>query len=409
IANDDSPFVYVCLSGSSSRLLVIDTTTMKTLSIKFPRRTVDNSTNCYQIVGVHRGEISVLRTTIARETGRFTYQMCKAKFPEALKNIARADVERGHEKKRREEEEKRRRGEVTITNSKLPQSKGIEPVPADPKPDFISRFAEEFKPIKELGRGAFGCVVEAENLLDECKYAVKRIAIPHKSSEYSVQKKLKEVRAMAKLSHPNIVRYYGSWTEKPPKVPFQDHSIFLYIQMELCIHSLEDFLRETPYETRDPLKMRVVFKQLVEAVAYIHGKGIIHRDLKPSNILFNEKGDIRVCDLGIAAEIAINTIEGQEISETRTIVGTPLYKSPEQSYWSYTSKVDVFALGLIYVEMSSQMTKDVRRKAFDNYRNGLANDFVVIHDNETRELINLMTKVGSEERPTSREVLERMS
>ncbi|GMT17876.1 hypothetical protein PFISCL1PPCAC_9170 [Pristionchus fissidentatus] len=412
-ANDDSPVVYFCPHDRNSfSLFVLDTTTMEILSIKLPERMNYSTYHYYFIVGVHEGEITVSRSSTTTKVGNkweTTHEICKAKFPEILKKLERAAVERDRTREKKRKEEEKIFEEVTITNSKLPQSKGIDTVPGDPKPDFISRFTEEFKLIRELGRGAFGCVVEAENFVDECKYAVKRIAIPHKSSEYSVQKKLREVRAMAKFSHPNIVRYYGSWIERPPKIPFQDHSIFLYIQMELCIHSLEDFLRETQNEYRYPQKMRVLFKQLVEAVAYIHEEGIIHRDLKPSNILFNEKGDIRVCDLGIAAEIAINTIEGEEISETRTIIGTPLYKSPEQNYWSYTSKVDVFALGLIYAEMSMKMTKEVRRKVFDNYRKGLSNDSIVIHDKETRELINLMTKVEREDRPTSREILERMS
>ncbi|GMT11829.1 hypothetical protein PFISCL1PPCAC_3126, partial [Pristionchus fissidentatus] len=220
------------------------------------------------------------------------------------------------------------------------------------------RFTHEFKFIKEIGSGAFGRVVEAEHFLDKWKYAVKQIAFQRK--EDKVEKILREVQTMAKFDHPNIVRYYGAWIERPPQVFFFKFRVKLfwsifYMPTVLCNYSLEDWLSENEQQPRDHQKMRVLFKQLVEAVAYIHSKDVIHRDLKPSNILFDEKDGIRVCDLGIATEI----FEAETLS-TRTITGTPLYSGPEQSSWRYGRKVDVFALGLIYAEMSVNMTSDVR-------------------------------------------------
>ncbi|GMT25532.1 hypothetical protein PFISCL1PPCAC_16829, partial [Pristionchus fissidentatus] len=296
ISNEDSPLVYFC-SMLGHSLLVLDTTTMETLTIELPSP-VSNSTTHYQyyFVGVH-GEVITVERVIETKVGdelEYTAEICNSTFPEALKNFNEAAVERDLIR----HAEEKRIAEVALANSKLSQSKEIEHVPVDPKPDFISRFAEEFKPIKELGRGAFGCVFEAENLLDEWKYAVKRIAIPQKSNEDSVHKMLREVRAMARFDHPNIVRYYGSWIEKPPKIPHHDQNVYLYIQMQLCIYSLEDFLRDKLQKPRDHHRMRIIFTQLMEAVAYIHGKGVIHRDLKPSNILFDEDDKIRVCDLG---------------------------------------------------------------------------------------------------------------
>ncbi|GMT10111.1 hypothetical protein PFISCL1PPCAC_1408, partial [Pristionchus fissidentatus] len=304
-----------------------------------------------------------------------------------------------------EEKEEENKQEKTITNASSQPTNyhssgklAAEIVPVDPKQNEKSKFADEFKNIKEIGSGVYGRVFEAENILDKCKYAVKRIAFPRDSNEDLISKKLREVQAMAKFDHSNIVRYYGSWTERPP----QDHNMYLHILMQLCKHSLAYWLMENYQQPRDQQRMRYLFKQLVDAVAYIHRKEVIHRDLKPSNILFDEVDRIRVCDLGLATN-AISSIDGEEITGTRTVIGTPLYKSPEQSYNRYTSKVDVFSIGLIYAEMSVKMKGEVRRNAFDNYRKGVPNNFA-IDDVETRELIDLMTKVKSDDRPTSREI-----
>ncbi|CAJ0610212.1 unnamed protein product [Cylicocyclus nassatus] len=79
---------------------------------------------------------------------------------------------------------------------------------------FHSKFLQDFEPVKLLGHGGFGVVFEAINRLDECPYAVKRIAVSN--SERAIQRVLREVRAMAKLDHPSIIRYYHTWIERPP-------------------------------------------------------------------------------------------------------------------------------------------------------------------------------------------------
>ncbi|GMS99883.1 hypothetical protein PENTCL1PPCAC_22058, partial [Pristionchus entomophagus] len=95
------------------------------------------------------------------------------------------------------------------------------------------------------------------------------------------------------------------------------------------------------------------------AVEHMHEKNLIHRDLKPSNILFAETDLLKLCDLGIATERAND--EEQSTAITRTSAGTMLYMSPEQkSLLRYSSKSDVFALGLILTELCVVMTASER-------------------------------------------------
>ncbi|KAK6033175.1 kinase domain protein [Ostertagia ostertagi] len=96
---------------------------------------------------------------------------------------------------------------------------------------FHSKFLQDFEPVKLLGHGGFGVVFEARNRLDECPYAVKRIAVAN--NERAIQRVLREVRAMAKLDHPGIIRYYHTWIERPPdgwQVIFFDLDDCLYLK-----------------------------------------------------------------------------------------------------------------------------------------------------------------------------------
>ncbi|GMT17878.1 hypothetical protein PFISCL1PPCAC_9175, partial [Pristionchus fissidentatus] len=109
IANDDSPLVYCCqYEMNSCSLIVLDTTTMGILSIKL-LRPMDESTveYYYIIVGVHGGEIIVGRKTVTKVGDKVedTFEICKAKFPEALKHFEKAALAR--EKQKSEEDERR--------------------------------------------------------------------------------------------------------------------------------------------------------------------------------------------------------------------------------------------------------------------------------------------------------------
>ncbi|OAD62097.1 Eukaryotic translation initiation factor 2-alpha kinase 3 [Eufriesea mexicana] len=80
--------------------------------------------------------------------------------------------------------------------------------------NFKSRYLTDFEPVDCLGKGGYGIVFEAKNKIDDCNYAIKRIALPN--STYSRERVMREVKALAKLDHQNIVRYFNAWLECPP-------------------------------------------------------------------------------------------------------------------------------------------------------------------------------------------------
>ncbi|XP_063231774.1 eukaryotic translation initiation factor 2-alpha kinase [Bacillus rossius redtenbacheri] len=81
-------------------------------------------------------------------------------------------------------------------------------------PEFTSRYLTDFEPVRCLGKGGFGVVFEAKNKIDDWSYAVKRIALPNRPE--SRDRVMREVRALAKLDHQHIVRYFNAWLECPP-------------------------------------------------------------------------------------------------------------------------------------------------------------------------------------------------
>lgn len=80
--------------------------------------------------------------------------------------------------------------------------------------DYSGRYENDFEPLRCLGRGGFGVVFEAKNKIDHRSYAVKRITLPRRESKR--ERVLREVRALAKLEHEHIVRYFNAWLEEPP-------------------------------------------------------------------------------------------------------------------------------------------------------------------------------------------------
>uniref|UniRef100_A0A8C9VMF6 Eukaryotic translation initiation factor 2-alpha kinase 3 n=1 Tax=Scleropages formosus TaxID=113540 RepID=A0A8C9VMF6_SCLFO len=82
--------------------------------------------------------------------------------------------------------------------------------------EYVSRYLTDFHPVQCLGRGGFGVVFEARNKVDDCNYAIKRIRLPNRY-ELAREKVMREVKALAKLEHPGIIRYFNAWQESPPE------------------------------------------------------------------------------------------------------------------------------------------------------------------------------------------------
>eukprot|EP00392_Amoebophrya_sp_AT5.2_P017409 g17759.t1 len=189
----------------------------------------------------------------------------------------------------------------------------------------------DFRIVQELGRGSFGTVYKARWRKDEAQpfLVLKRIDFkPWHQEKHRLAAK-KEVQMLSKVRHPNIIRYFGSFTYKGA----------LFICMEFASQGdMHQFIqkrqRKQAYLTEDTLWR--FGNQLVSAIAYnshLHAASIIHRDLKPLNVFLAEGDKVKVGDLGVSKLV-------EEFDQNHTRVGTPLYDF----------KVDIWALGcLLYL------------------------------------------------------------
>ena len=187
-----------------------------------------------------------------------------------------------------------------------------------------------------IGIGGMAIVYKAYDSIDDRVVAVKILKEEFLSNEDFRRRFKNESRAIAVLSHPNIVKVYD--------VSFGDK--LQYIVMEFIDGiTLKEYIDQQQVLTwKEAVHFTV---QILRALEHAHEKGIVHRDIKPQNIMMLEDGTIKVTDFGIARFAN---------SETRTItdkaIGSVHYISPEQARGAETdAKSDIYSVGVMLFEM----------------------------------------------------------
>ena len=149
----------------------------------------------------------------------------------------------------------------------------------------------------------------------------------------------REVRAVARLNHRNIVQVYDFGTEGE----------LAYIVME---HIQGKELKDS-FDAGEKYDLRTIFRimlELLDALEFAHEAGIVHRDIKPANVMMDASGHPKLTDFGVAR---VNEPEGPQAEATRvgTIVGTPSYMSPEQIQGqAIDRRTDIFSAGVLFYE-----------------------------------------------------------
>lgn len=195
--------------------------------------------------------------------------------------------------------------------------------------------ADKYRLDELLGTGSQGTVWKAHNLDLDLPVAIKLMHPPSEPGMALVPDRLfREARAAAMLGHPGIVRIFdlGRTNEGLP-----------YLTMELLRgKSLARHLKDAG-KLSPELAVRLMLP-VADALAAAHAQGIVHRDVKPDNILLSLCGDVmhpKLLDFGIA-----RVADGQSLTQTGTVVGTPNYLPPEQARGleDVDQRADIWAL-----------------------------------------------------------------
>ena len=198
------------------------------------------------------------------------------------------------------------------------------------------RLDGRYEIMEVIGVGGMAVVYKAFDNIDHRIVAVKILKSEYLANEEFKRRFRNESKAVAVLSHPNIVKVYD--------VSFGD--AIQYIVMEYVEGiTLKNYI--TQQGIVDPREAIYFITQILRALKHAHDKGIVHRDIKPQNILLISDGTIKVTDFGIAriSENATRTM-------TDGAIGSVHYISPEQAKGSITDlRTDLYAAGVILYEM----------------------------------------------------------
>ena len=195
--------------------------------------------------------------------------------------------------------------------------------------------------LRQVANGGMASIYEAIDTRLDRKVAVKIMHSHLAQDEAFVSRFIKEAKAAAALSHPNIVAVQDQgWNQSG--VP----AVFLVMEL-IEGHTLREYLNERGrFEIKDAINY---LTPILSALAAAHALGIVHRDIKPENILISNEGRVKIADFGLArGELIGSTIT----AESSVILGSVSYLSPEQVQRGIAdSRSDVYAAGIVAYEM----------------------------------------------------------
>lgn len=189
-----------------------------------------------------------------------------------------------------------------------------------------------------IGTGGMAVVYRAYDTIDDRVVAIKILKDEFADNSEFIRRFKNESKAIAVLSHPNIVKVYD--------VSFGDR--IQYIVMEYIDGiTLKDYLsHQKDIKWQEAVHFT---SQILSALNHAHSKGVIHRDIKPQNIILLQDGTIKVTDFGIA-----RFSKSQTRTMTDKAIGSVHYIAPEQARGDFTDeKADIYSVGVMLYEMTT--------------------------------------------------------
>jgi len=209
---------------------------------------------------------------------------------------------------------------------------------SEPVMTVYELLARKYQNLEKIGAGAMGEIWRGVDKHLERLVAIKVMRAELAMDQSSLSRFKTEAKALAQISHPNIVAVYELVEE-------QGHQwmVLEYVSGE----NLEQvLLREGAMSWQ---KAAELAQQALLGLEQAHAAGIVHRDIKPANAIFSDKGILKLADFGI-----VRTAGGEKLTRLGHSVGTPAYMSPEQCKGiEADARTDIYSLGIMLYEMIS--------------------------------------------------------
>jgi predicted Ser/Thr protein kinase len=197
--------------------------------------------------------------------------------------------------------------------------------------------ADRFELEELVGTGGMSSVFRAHDGQLDRRVAIKILHEHYVDDPEYVERFRREARAVAQLSHPNIVTVIDRGEDQG-----RQYIVFEHVDGE----NLKEFVQRTG---RLPVRRAVELTLAVaQGLAFAHGRGLVHRDVKPQNVLLSRDGEVKVTDFGIARSLHVE----HGVTQTGTVLGTGEYLAPEQASGDPVSAAtDVYSLGIVLWEL----------------------------------------------------------
>jgi eukaryotic-like serine/threonine-protein kinase len=192
-----------------------------------------------------------------------------------------------------------------------------------------------YRLVRRIGVGGMGEVWEADDTVLGRRVALKVLVQELANDPRATRRFVREARATAKLTHPNVTGIYDFGRDGGPP----------YLVMELLEgDTLADRLVGGPLPPAEATRIGAAVADALDAA---HSQGIIHRDIKPSNVLLTPAGEVKVMDFGIAA-----AVDETHSTTGSGLYGTAAYISPERAAGqAATPAADIYSLGAVLYEL----------------------------------------------------------
>lgn len=204
------------------------------------------------------------------------------------------------------------------------------------------RNVELYQIISQIGEGSYGQVYKAKEKTTNNCVALKKVRLENESEGFPITA-IREIKILRQLNHKNIVRLKEVVTDKEDILEFKKGGGSFYLVFEYMDHDLTGLIESgmVNFTVKDNA---IIMRQLLEGLNYCHKQNFIHRDIKCSNILLNNKGELKLADLGLA-----RLFDNEQVRLYTNKVVTLRYRPPELLLGEerYGPSVDIWSCGCI--------------------------------------------------------------